>query len=99
MFNCAPPIAMVSQVHQWTFKNNGMVFRDEDWSRLKKIGGLWAFYFQDLHSHPAAEGNPDEEKIGAFGVGVSLHKVAQVIVVLNVLQGSTAYSPSQKNHL
>ncbi|KAG7446407.1 uncharacterized protein BT62DRAFT_986911 [Guyanagaster necrorhizus] len=40
-------------VHQWTFKNNGIVFRHEDWSRLKRI----------------AEGNPDEEKIGAFGVG------------------------------
>lgn len=26
------------QVHQWTFKNNGIAFRDEDWSRLKKIG-------------------------------------------------------------
>lgn len=25
-------------MHQWTFKNNGIVFRDEDWSRLKKIG-------------------------------------------------------------
>ncbi|KAJ3533672.1 hypothetical protein NMY22_g7241 [Coprinellus aureogranulatus] len=42
-----------AQVHRWKFKNNGIVFRDEDWSRLKKI----------------AEGNPDEEKIGAFGVG------------------------------
>lgn len=31
---CSP----CSQVHQWTFKNNGIVFRDEDWSRLKKIG-------------------------------------------------------------
>ncbi|TFY51778.1 hypothetical protein EVJ58_g10387 [Rhodofomes roseus] len=40
-------------VHQWSFKNDGMHFRDEDWNRLKKI----------------AEGNPDEEKIGAFGVG------------------------------
>ncbi|KAJ7129825.1 hypothetical protein C8R43DRAFT_1026002 [Mycena crocata] len=39
--------------HQWTFKNDGMAFRKEDWDRLKKI----------------AEGNPDEEKIGAFGVG------------------------------
>ncbi len=29
---------MVTQVHQWSFKNNGIVFRDEDWSRLKKIG-------------------------------------------------------------
>lgn len=25
-------------VHQWLFKNNGIPFRDEDWSRLKKIG-------------------------------------------------------------
>ncbi|CEP14613.1 hypothetical protein [Parasitella parasitica] len=35
------------------FKNNGMAFRPEDWQRLKRI----------------AEGNPDEQKIGAFGVG------------------------------
>lgn len=34
-------------------ENNGEAFRDTDWSRLKKI----------------AEGNPDETKIGAFGVG------------------------------
>lgn len=34
-------------------ENNGEVFKDTDWSRLKKI----------------AEGNPDETKIGAFGVG------------------------------
>ena len=27
-----------AQVAQWTFKNNGILFRDEDWSRLKKIG-------------------------------------------------------------
>jgi hypothetical protein len=26
------------QVHQWTFKNDGIAFRDEDWNRLKKIG-------------------------------------------------------------
>ncbi|KDQ54066.1 hypothetical protein JAAARDRAFT_409896 [Jaapia argillacea MUCL 33604] len=47
------PDLKTTLVHQWSFKNNGMVFRDEDWNRLKKI----------------AEGNPDEEKIGAFGVG------------------------------
>ncbi|CAG8489106.1 10501_t:CDS:10 [Dentiscutata erythropus] len=35
------------------FKNNGFHFRGQDWNRLKKI----------------AEGNPDEQKIGAFGVG------------------------------
>ncbi|KAG2182804.1 hypothetical protein INT44_005784, partial [Umbelopsis vinacea] len=34
-------------------KNNGIPFRPEDWARLKSI----------------AEGNPDEQKIGAFGVG------------------------------
>jgi hypothetical protein len=33
--------------------NNGVPFREDDWKRLKRI----------------AEGNPDEEKIGAFGVG------------------------------
>ncbi|KAJ7188459.1 hypothetical protein C8R46DRAFT_1171527 [Mycena filopes] len=38
---------------QWTFKNDGNAFAASDWDRLKKI----------------AEGNPDEEKIGAFGVG------------------------------
>ncbi|KAG8895151.1 hypothetical protein FRB99_000735, partial [Tulasnella sp. 403] len=40
-------------LHQWEFRNDGVPFREEDWNRLKKI----------------AEGNPDEEKIGAFGVG------------------------------
>lgn len=30
--------AEIPQVHQWTFKNNGILFRDEDWNRLKKIG-------------------------------------------------------------
>ncbi len=34
-------------------ENNGEVFKASDWTRLKKI----------------AEGNPDETKIGAFGVG------------------------------
>ncbi|KAF9007980.1 hypothetical protein BDQ17DRAFT_1388899 [Cyathus striatus] len=46
------PNLRIKDVHQWSFRNNGIHFRDEDWSRLKKI----------------AEGNPDEEKIGAFGV-------------------------------
>jgi len=47
------PDLQTAVVHQWTFKNDGIPFRDQDWNRLKKI----------------AEGNPDEEKIGAFGVG------------------------------
>lgn len=33
--------------------NDGLIFGDNDWSRLKRI----------------AEGNPNEDKIGAFGVG------------------------------
>ena len=33
--------------------NDGMPFRPQDWQRLKKI----------------AEGNPDEEKIGAYVLG------------------------------
>jgi hypothetical protein len=37
----------------FTVENNGVHFKASDWSRLKKI----------------AEGNPDETKIGAFGVG------------------------------
>ncbi|TPX34353.1 hypothetical protein SmJEL517_g03025 [Synchytrium microbalum] len=36
-----------------TYSNNGRPFRDEDWYRLRKI----------------AEGNPDQDKIGFFGVG------------------------------
>ncbi|KAG8689809.1 hypothetical protein FRC09_012247, partial [Ceratobasidium sp. 395] len=50
-----PPLPDLKKalVDQWTFRNNGMPFRNEDWNRLKKI----------------AEGNPDEQKIGAFGVG------------------------------
>ncbi|ORZ36386.1 hypothetical protein BCR44DRAFT_55445 [Catenaria anguillulae PL171] len=36
-----------------TYKNNGRVFQDQDWRRLKSI----------------AEGNPDETKVGFFGVG------------------------------
>jgi hypothetical protein len=32
------PNLKTALVHQWTFKNNGIVFREEDWSRLKKIG-------------------------------------------------------------
>ncbi|PFH51991.1 hypothetical protein AMATHDRAFT_57645 [Amanita thiersii Skay4041] len=47
------PDLKTTNVQQWTFKNNGGLFQDVDWNRLKKI----------------AEGNPDEDKIGAFGVG------------------------------
>ncbi|KAL8800711.1 MAG: hypothetical protein Q9182_004983 [Xanthomendoza sp. 2 TL-2023] len=40
-------------VELWKVGNNGQTFRPEDWARLQDI----------------ATGNPDEDKIGAFGVG------------------------------
>ena len=48
-----------------------MIFREEDWNRLKKIGLLLVDgdVICGLKSWHLAEGNPDEEKIGAFGVG------------------------------
>ncbi|CUS09309.1 unnamed protein product [Tuber aestivum] len=42
-----------SKMRRMLVRNDGHSFRDEDWQRLKRI----------------AEGNPDETKIGAFGVG------------------------------
>lgn len=47
------PDAKTALIHSYIVSNDGIPFRTEDWQRLKKI----------------AEGNPDEEKIGAFGVG------------------------------
>lgn len=40
-------------INRMTFMNNGVDFDDSDWKRLKEI----------------ASGNPNESKIGAFGVG------------------------------
>ncbi|PRP80386.1 hypothetical protein PROFUN_11984 [Planoprotostelium fungivorum] len=44
---------ITTKISKIVFRNDGIPFRSEDWQRLKKI----------------AEGNPDEQKIGAFGVG------------------------------
>ncbi|KAG7344022.1 DUF3684 domain containing protein [Nitzschia inconspicua] len=55
-------------VRQVEYRNNGMPFRPQDWSRLKKI----------------AEGNPDESKIGAFGVGAyTMFSVCEEPLVLS----------------
>ncbi|KAG1726435.1 uncharacterized protein EDB91DRAFT_1263755 [Suillus paluster] len=70
------PDLKTTPVAQWTFRNNGVVFRDEDWNRLRKI----------------AEGNPDEEKIGAFGVGFySLFSVTEEPFVISGGHGMQFY--------
>lgn len=51
---------------QWTFRNNGQVFSHDDWHRLRRI----------------AEGNPDPDRIGAFGVGFySLFSICEEPIV------------------
>ncbi|WVF71489.1 hypothetical protein IAT40_006295 [Kwoniella sp. CBS 6097] len=47
------PDVKKDMMYRFVVTNDGIPFRQQDWQRLKKI----------------AEGNPDEEKIGAFGVG------------------------------
>ncbi|RDB24786.1 hypothetical protein Hypma_008085 [Hypsizygus marmoreus] len=78
------PDLKTALVHRWTFKNNGIQFRDEDWNRLKKI----------------AEGNPDEEKIGAFGVGFySLFSVTEEPFVTSGDQWMGFYWKDKKDQL
>ncbi|KAJ7594698.1 hypothetical protein C8J56DRAFT_927422 [Mycena floridula] len=78
------PDLKTALVHQWSFKNNGIPFRDEDWARLKKI----------------AEGNPDEEKIGAFGVGFySLFSVTEEPFVTSGGQWMGFYWKDKKDQL
>ncbi|KAG2107834.1 hypothetical protein BD769DRAFT_1500263 [Suillus cothurnatus] len=47
------PDLLTTKLYKWVVRNNGDYFEDKDWGRLTKI----------------ADGNPDEQKIGAFGVG------------------------------
>ncbi|KAM0793307.1 hypothetical protein ACM66B_000766 [Microbotryomycetes sp. NB124-2] len=47
------PSLKSTKLHSIVARNDGFVFRDEDWRRLRTI----------------ADGQPDESKIGAFGVG------------------------------
>jgi hypothetical protein len=55
-------------VTQVLYRNNGMPFRNQDWARLKKI----------------AEGNPDESKIGAFGVGAyTMFSICEEPIILS----------------
>jgi hypothetical protein len=72
------------------------VFRDEDWARLKKIGASspipFVRHWLTLPMMRAADGNPDEDKIGAFGVGTCIWARSAVLGLM-FEQGSTHYFP------
>ncbi|KAK9366545.1 hypothetical protein V1509DRAFT_235521 [Lipomyces kononenkoae] len=77
----AKPIGLdnILDIHKATvsrlrISNDGMYFRPEDWDRLREI----------------AKGNPDETKIGAFGVG--FYSVFAVTDKPMVISGPTAMS-------
>lgn len=61
------------KVAQWTFRNDGYAFTEQDWMRLLKIGVLIIiiiFFPTFLNTFPrSAEGNPSPDKVRAFGVG------------------------------
>ena len=38
LFACFLTDSPILKVAQWTFRNNGDAFKDEDWTRLRKIG-------------------------------------------------------------
>ena len=77
-------------VTQVVYRNNGMPFRTQDWSRLKKI----------------AEGNPDVSKVGAFGVGAyTMFSICEEPLVLSgkealalVWKGDALYTKTAPNH-
>lgn len=60
------------EVTQVLYRNNGLPFRPQDWARLRKI----------------AEGNPDETKVGAFGVGAyTMFSVCEEPIVVSGPKG------------
>ena len=64
----APPVLpdLKATLQNWVFKNDGKPFGKDDWSRLRRI----------------AEGNPDPDRIGAFGVGFySLFSICEEPIV------------------
>ncbi|KAK9467971.1 hypothetical protein V1512DRAFT_260474 [Lipomyces arxii] len=78
-FMTEKPVRMdsITDIHKSTVKrlrisNDGMSFRPDDWDRLREI----------------AKGNPDETKIGAFGVG--FYSVFAVTDEPMVVSGPTA---------
>lgn len=83
------PNLKTREVTNIVVRNNGQTFRDEDWSRLKKIAEVRG---PTIHAHllmrswthwlTCLQGNPDETKIGAFGVGFySLFSICEEPIV------------------
>ncbi len=77
-------------LHHWTFKNDGKVFGQDDWARLRVSRQARVIAKPKRHiSHPRifclqriAEGNPDPDRIGAFGVGFySLFSICEEPIV------------------
>ncbi|KAI9494351.1 hypothetical protein BDB00DRAFT_974372 [Zychaea mexicana] len=73
-----------AKMNKITFKNNGIPFRPEDWSRLKRIaegnpGNSWlqrnyfdqvrCVFVRTIYFSKLTKLYTDEQKIGAFGVG------------------------------
>ncbi|KAK7208140.1 hypothetical protein BZA70DRAFT_273015 [Myxozyma melibiosi] len=70
-------------VKRLRISNDGMNFRPEDWDRLREI----------------AKGNPDETKIGAFGVGFySVFAVTDEPMVLSGATGMNFYYKGDQLH-
>jgi len=71
-----------------------------DWARLKKIGGTTFPSLSRINISYPAEGNPDEEKIGAFGVGFySLFSVTEEPFVNSGNQWMGFYWKDKKDQL
>ena len=74
----------------WVFRNDGKPFGNDDWSRLRRI----------------AEGNPDPDRIGAFGVGFySLFSICEEPIVSSgdelmgfFWKGDALYTKRANNH-
>ena len=51
-------LIVLVQVHRWTFKNNGILFRDEDWNRLRKIGAQPPYELTAQLTSQSSRGEP-----------------------------------------
>ncbi|KAF8523641.1 hypothetical protein JB92DRAFT_3140729 [Gautieria morchelliformis] len=110
---------LTQPVHQWIFRNNGMIFREEGkvnfpdksvlTDRTRRLVSVeedrWEEHFSLTSSKlilfaSSAEGNPDEEKIGAFGVGFySLFSVTEEPFVKSGDQWMGFYWKDKKDQL